>query len=108
MINAPTCALVAPAKTESISSGVRTGCDDTWSLNPGARVLISSRLAALSRLVGFHITPTREALGPVWGTIWGHFPLKFVPTANESPVMFPPGRARLWTNPEPTGSPDTV
>jgi len=108
MMSAPTCALVTVAKAASISSRLRTGCDDSRRLSPGARAFISWRLLAPQRLAGFQMMPTLEALGTVSLTSWSHFPLKLSPTAKESPVILPPGRARLWTNPEPTGSPDTV
>src|SRR5712692_8946445 len=106
-MSAPTRALVTVAKAASMSSALRTGSDERRRLSPGASASISFRLAAPLRLVGFQMMPTREALGTVSLTSWSHFPLKFSPRANESPVMFPPGRARLWANPEPTGSPDT-
>ena len=72
MMSAPTCALVTVAKAASISSRLRTGCDDSRRLSPGARAFISSRLAP-QRVAGFQMMPTLEALGTVSLTSWSHF-----------------------------------
>src|SRR5262245_20333905 len=59
---------------------------------------------ALLGLDGFQKRPTRVALGAMSLTSASHVPVKFSAGARDNPVMFPPGRARLWTRPEPTGS----
>src|SRR5262245_34126163 len=70
-----------------------------------------SKLAALGGLAGFHRYARRPAAGTASLISSGHFPLNpSIPCCTVIPVMFPPGRARLATKPDPTGSPvwDTI
>ena len=58
-------------------------------------------------LAGFWRTATRETLGATALSISNCFPTSCGPIV-ASPVMLPPGRARLATKPSATGSPETV
>src|SRR6516162_7114780 len=49
------------------------------------------------------MTATRVTLGAISLSNWSHFPISGA-SKELKPVMLPPGRARLWTNPWPTGS----
>src|SRR5262249_61034633 len=53
--------------------------------------------------VGSRMTATRFTFGAASLSSCGHFPLNAYSYATK-PVVLPPGRARLATNPAPTGS----
>ena len=58
----------------------------------------------MKRVLEFQSTATREAAGTASFRSWSALPLSSA-LSSETPVMFPPGRARLGTIPVPTGSP---
>jgi hypothetical protein len=61
-------------------------------------------MLACAAVAGTKRTPKRVALGAASLSSSTHFAL--IPSAMfDSPVMLPPGRGRLATNPLPTGSP---
>ena len=86
-----------------MSCGPRTSCD--WSRRPNARAAacVSCHADALAGFAAFQKTTTRESPGTT-----SLRSSKRLPTRSGcievSPVTFPPGRARLATNPAPTGS----
>ena len=63
----------------------------------------SLRICALPEFIEVPKTATRESLGTISFKSSSFFPL-ISGARLDSPVMFPPGRARLATNPFPTGS----
>ena len=64
-------------------------------------------ILAWAALPGFTSTATRESLGTNVSSISRCLELKS-PARFESPVMLPPGCARLLTKPAPTGSVETT
>ena len=96
-------ALAVRANAPFRSCGPRTSCD--WSRRPNAPA---------AACVSFHadaLADSPHSRGPPRGRA-GHdvleefqaFPHEVGTDQGTSPVMFPPGRARLATNPAPTGS----
>ena len=98
---------VAALNAVSKSLGLRTPRDWTSIPNNGATASVSFKLLVPPGSAGFQRTPTRVSLGTVSFRSSSRFPAKsdamFV-----SPVMFPPGRARLAMSPLATGSPPVV
>ncbi len=81
---------------------VRLGIEASLSNAPAASS-ISLNACALPGLVEVPKTATRESLGTISFRSSSRFPLSSGARV-DNPVMFPPGRARLATNPLPTGS----
>jgi hypothetical protein len=104
IMRAWTRSVLAALNAVSKSLEVRT-CRD-WTSIPSARatVSVSFKLPVLLGSAGFQRTPSRVNLGKVSFSNSSRFPAKseamFV-----SPVIFPPGRARLVMIPVATGSP---
>ena len=81
---------------------LRLGIEAAPSYAPAASS-ISFNTCALPGLVEVPRTPTRASRGTIYFKSSNCFPL--ISRARvDNPVMFPPGRARLATKPEPTGS----
>jgi hypothetical protein len=76
-------------------------------LQPEARAAPSACRNTPRWVLGFWRTATRETLGATPLSISNCFPTSSGPIV-ASPVMLPPGLARLATKPSATGSPETV
>jgi len=87
----------------SISRGVRTCTGRILMPLLKAAVWTLFKIIAWVGLTGFDSTATRDNLGTMLSNISKC--LARVCQRGSSPVIFPPGRARLLTNPMPTGSP---
>ena len=70
-----------------------------------AALRISAIWLATPGLARFQSTPTRESLGAASVSNWSLLPESPSSVPWDSPVTFPPGRARLATSPVATGSP---
>ena len=100
---ASACALVAAWNAVSISLGfTRLGIEASPQAAAASSISFTT-VAAELRLVEFPTTATRESLGMISFNSSSCFPL-ISGARLDNPVIFPPGRARLATNPEPTGS----
>ena len=75
----------------------------TFTPNPSAASSVSLNDWALPGWIEVPNTATRESRGTTSFRSSSRFPLSSGDRV-DSPVIFPPGRARLATNPEPTGS----
>src|SRR6266545_2267720 len=98
---------VSAANALASSCGWRTSrtCNSTARARATSRV--SCKASLDTGLTGFHRTATRATWGIAVLRSSRCFPLR--PEVRlDSPVAFPPGRARLATSPVPTGSPGTV
>ena len=96
-------ALFAVLNPDAISAALRTSKDSSWTLNTLAACSISLNDCALPGLFNSPKTATRESFGIIYFRSSSCLPL-ISGDRFERPVIFPPGRARLATNPEPTGS----
>src|SRR5215470_15678845 len=101
---APACHMAAAWNPLSISLRLNTSRDRTCTLNAPAARSTSLNACALPGSVELAKTATRESLGTTSFKSSICFPVSSGASV-DSPVMFPPGRARLATNPFPTGSP---
>ena len=95
--------LLAVRNAVSISPGARTSRYRCCTPNAPAASSVSLNTCALPGSVEFPRTATRESLGTISFRSSSCFPL-ISGASVDNPVMFPPGRARLATNPFPTGS----
>jgi hypothetical protein len=97
--------VVMAAKAFSNSSTVRTATG--WSVRPSARAASSISRNERSGIPGFgrfDRSATREMPGTASLISSNRFPRVSIPMTL-TPVLLPPGRARLVTSPIPTGSP---
>jgi hypothetical protein len=88
----------------SISPGSRTSIGVNPTPNDaGAIAWITANWPIPAASAGSRRTAARVKLGAISLSSSSHFPLRLYSNAR-NPVMLPPGRARLATNPAPTGS----
>ncbi len=92
------------SRASVISTGVRTCCESRRTPSAWAAVCIAFTSGRLSGRPGFHRTVAWDTLGNASLRIAKRFALRSRSIA-ETPVMFPPGFARLATKPAATGSP---
>ena len=96
----------------SRAMGRRDRLNDASARSTRTRVLPSlpSRRAAAARASGSYPTPfcantpTTESPGTISLSSWSNLPWCSWPGSEVSPVIFPPGRAKLWMKPWRTGS----
>ena len=102
-MTAPAFSLVITENAVSISCGVRASTGKTFTFAFCAAAWTFFSIVAWAELAGFTRTATRDSLGTMLSSISRSLGLMSTETF-ESPVMLPPGRARLLTKPLPTGS----
>src|SRR6266487_2621223 len=86
-----------------ISAGSCAGVGNNSMDNDGAATFSDGKYAALGAVSGLKRIMTRRTLGAKSLSISSHFPL-IDGSKLANPVIFPPGREKLETNPLPTGS----
>ena len=103
----PAIARTIVAKACSSVSNPRASTATSFNPNGWATPFIDSSRAGLSAPSGFHSMPTRVRLGRVSFNNPSRLACisPSLPPSRLKPVTFPPGRARLATNPSLTGSP---
>ena len=97
----PACAMLS--KTLSISPSERSSKGRTVRPSVAAAACPSLRYCAADGSAGLNSKPTRDNCGTISRRSSNRFAVRSV-ARMDSPVMFPPGRARLSTNFNPTGS----
>src|SRR5262249_21256702 len=101
---APTRSLVIVAKAPSKSPGPRAPTGRSGNPHDLAAVLMLSRMSAWVGPAWFARTATRRTLGIASLSNSRSLPKISAATLYDTPVTFPPGRARLGMSPSPTGS----
>src|SRR5262249_31549448 len=102
-ISPPFAARANSVMPRSISPGWRTSIGVSSMRRDGATACIAANCPIPAAKLGSRRTATRVTLGAISLSNSSHFePMPYSKTLN--PVALPPGRARLWTNPAPTGA----
>ena len=94
---------LASASASGTSVGVRAWTGSSWIPNCSALGWIAPRTIAAPGLSGFHSMPIREGFG-INSNSSSTFFCTNSGARKDTPVTFPPGRARLATSPSRTGS----
>jgi hypothetical protein len=82
---------------------VDAGCGELHPERPGGRLSRAQEGFGIGAVSGLNRKPTRTTAGAISLSSSGHLPPN-VGSFDMNPVIDPPGRARLATNPLPTGS----